>query len=155
MDIVMPQLGETVSEGTVTQWLKKPGEAVKRDELLFVVGTDKVEMEIPAPADGVLSQILVPEGETVPVGTRLAVIGTSPASGLRAASGGERLSPVVKKLLAEHGLTADRIEGTGEGGRITRDDVLSYIEAKKPAVPTGPAIAETIPFGYRRKAIAG
>lgn len=155
MDIVMPQLGETVSEGTVTQWLKKEGESVKRDELLFVVGTDKAEMEIPAPADGVLSQILVQEGETVPVGTRLAVIGGDVAAAAPAAE--QRLSPVVKKLLAEHNLRADAVKGTGEGGRITREDVLTYIESNTPAAaaaPSGPAVAEIIPFSYRRKMIA-
>jgi 2-oxoglutarate dehydrogenase E2 component (dihydrolipoamide succinyltransferase) len=154
MDIVMPQLGETVSEGTVTQWLKKAGDSVKRDELLFVVGTDKAEMEIPAPADGVLSQILVQEGETVAVGTRLAVIGGDAAPTPAPAAAEQRLSPVVKKLLAEHGLTADQVKGTGDGGRITREDVLAYVAAKKPAVPAGPAIAETVAFTYRRKMIA-
>ena len=156
MDIVMPQLGETVSEGTVTQWLKKAGDAVKRDELLFVVGTDKAEMEIPAPADGVLSQILVKEGETVPVGTKLAVIGGDGAPA-PAPAAEQRLSPVVKKLLADHKLSADLIKGTGEGGRITREDVLTYVESTRPEAPTvaGPAVAETIPFSYRRKMIAG
>ena len=175
----MPQLGETVSEGTVTQWLKKAGDTVKRDELLFVVGTDKVEMEIPAPADGVIAQILVPEGDTVAVGTRLAVIddgkGTSaaatsatrpvpqaPATVAQAApaaaprSDAHKLSPVVRKLLTEHGLSADEIAGTGEGGRITRDDVLKAAAAKGGgAMPAGgPAVAERIPFSYRRKMIA-
>jgi 2-oxoglutarate dehydrogenase E2 component (dihydrolipoamide succinyltransferase) len=130
---------------------------VKRDELLFVVGTDKVEMEIPAPADGVLAQILVGEGDTVAVGTRLAVIddgrGAAPAA---TPTSEQRLSPVVKKLLAEHGLSADRIAGSGNGGRITREDVLKAVEAKTPAAPPakGPAVAETIPFSYRRKLIA-
>ena len=74
MDVVMPQLGETVTEGTVVTWHKKPGESVKADELLFDVETDKVAMEVPAPAAGVLREVLVREGETVAVGTRLAVI---------------------------------------------------------------------------------
>lgn len=178
----MPQLGETVSEGTVTQWLKKAGDAVKRDEVLFVVGTDKVEMEIPAPADGTLAEILVEAGRTVDVGTRLAVIddgkGAAPsvAGPTRAPTAattamlatatvarspslredGQKLSPVVRKLLAEHNLAPEDVTGTGGEGRITREDVLAAIEARKggrtPA--KGPAIAETIPFSYRRKTIA-
>jgi pyruvate dehydrogenase E2 component (dihydrolipoamide acetyltransferase) len=177
MDIVMPQLGETVREGTVTQWLKKPGDTVKRDELLFVVGTDKVEMEIPAPSDGILTQVLVEEGKTVDVGTRLAVFddgkgaGTteaataSPAKAAQAVTSApalapgddlQKLSPVVRRLLAEHSLTPDAIAGTGEGGRITRDDVLAHVAniANSAARQSLPAILETAPFSYRRKVIA-
>ncbi|MCD6075721.1 MAG: dihydrolipoamide acyltransferase [Rhodospirillales bacterium] len=171
----MPQLGETVREGTVTQWLKKPGERVKRDEVLFVVGTDKVEMEIPAPADGTLVEILVADGTTVDVGTRLAVFDdgkgiaaptvnpptsaasatAAPAAPAMTARGDDtRLSPVVRKLLAEHNLTAEDITGTGEGGRLTRDDVLKHIEGTATPKPGTPAILETIPFSYRRKMIA-
>ena len=152
---------------------------MKRDELLFVVGTDKVEMEIPAPADGTLSAILVEAGKTVNVGTRLAVIddGKSPAATtarqtstaapartaaaitaptVAAQSDDKRLSPVVRKLLAEHNLSAGDMTGTGEGGRITREDVLSHVAAGGKPTPRkgGTAIAETIPFGYRRKTIA-
>ncbi len=176
----MPQLGETVSEGTVTQWLKKAGDAVKRDEVLFVVGTDKVEMEIPAPADGTLAEIFVEAGQTVDIGTRLAVIDdgkamapsvakpaaapsvpAAPATATVARSpasreDGQKLSPVVRKLLAEHHLTPEDVTGTGGEGRITRDDVLAAVEAKKGGRTSakGPAIAETIPFSYRRKTIA-
>lgn len=179
----MPQLGETVSEGTVTQWLKQPGDAVKRDELLFVVGTDKVEMEIPAPTDGTLSAILVEAGNTVNVGTRLAIIddgkGIVPASAEQPRSAAatatklqkaspvvagrdatQKLSPVVRRLLAEHNLLADAIAGTGEDGRVTRDDVLAHIAAggavssAKAAQSPHLSIAATIPFGYRRKSIA-
>jgi 2-oxoglutarate dehydrogenase E2 component (dihydrolipoamide succinyltransferase) len=174
MDIVMPQLGETVREGTVTQWLKKPGDKVKRDEILFVVGTDKVEMEIPAPADGTLVDILVADGATVDVGTTLAVFDdgksgaaaptkpiapaataaprTAPMLAPREAS--QKLSPVVRRLLAEHDLTPADIAGSGEGGRVTRDDVLKHIGNRASARPGAPAILETIPFSYRRKTIA-
>jgi pyruvate dehydrogenase E2 component (dihydrolipoamide acetyltransferase) len=77
-DITMPQLGETVTEGTITRWLKQVGDRVERDELLFEVSTDKVDSEVPSPGGGYLSEILVPEGETVPVGTKLAVLTDAP-----------------------------------------------------------------------------
>jgi 2-oxoglutarate dehydrogenase E2 component (dihydrolipoamide succinyltransferase) len=164
MDVIMPQLGETVTEGTVTRWYKKVGDTVKADEALFDVETDKVSTEIPAPAE-----ILVAEGVTAKVGVRLAVIresATAPVSapapaarrpaaaasatplapasatgrGLPKADAAERLSPVVRKLLAEHGLDASRIAGSGRDGRITREDVLDYVAR----LGTGrPAAAET------------
>src|SRR5215471_7431047 len=166
MNVVMPQLGETVKEGTVTVWHKKVGDQVKEGERLFEVTTEKVDTEIPAPASGVLAALLVPEGRTVPVGTMLAVIeepgkavGVQPsapraapessargsqvvASGhqLRAPAndqGPERLSPVVRKLIAEHDLNPAEIRGSGAGGRITRDDVLAYLERRK--APAGPS----------------
>jgi 2-oxoglutarate dehydrogenase E2 component (dihydrolipoamide succinyltransferase) len=167
MDIVMPQLGETVKEGTLTVWRKKVGEAIKADEVLFEVSTDKVETEVPAPASGVLAEILIGEGETVPVGTRLAIIAdaggrvvasvpaarpvTAPASRApterstsagvaspaRRDTRGRPLSPVVRRLLAEHELDAAGISGTGEGGRIKRKDVLAHL--KKQPGPFAPA----------------
>ncbi len=99
-DVLMPQLGETVTEGTVTRWLKSVGESVERDEPLFEVSTDKVDSEVPAPAAGTLTQILVPEGETVDVGVRLAVIGeagadASSAAGSSAATSGQSPAPSV------------------------------------------------------------
>src|SRR3990170_3894187 len=106
MDVVMPQLGETVTEGTVTKWYKKVGDAIKADEALFDVETDKVSTEIPAP---------------VAVDARA------------------RLSPVVSRLIAEHGLDARAIAGTGRDGRITREDVLAHVAqrgAVRPAVRT-------------------
>lgn len=152
MDVVMPQLGETVAEGTVTRWYKKAGDAVKADEPLFDVETDKVSTEIPAPASGVLAEILVAEGVTAKVGVTLAVIresgpsaqpragASTPVAAARAekpaasarpqvapASAGERLSPVVRKLIGEHGLDPRALQGTGRDGRITREDVLAYI----------------------------
>jgi pyruvate dehydrogenase E2 component (dihydrolipoamide acetyltransferase) len=166
MDVIMPQLGETVSEGTVTRWYKKIGDAVKADDVLFDVETDKVSTEIPAQADGVLSEILVAEGVTAKVGARLAVIRESgarsaepsavahqasdggrqpPAAGrqppdapvrARSAEAGERLSPVVRRLLAEHSLDPRGIAGTGRDGRITREDVLAHIERRGAAPGT-------------------
>jgi len=151
-DVVMPQLGETVADGTVAKWFKAVGDTVTRGEPLFEVSTDKVDTEIPAPVDGVLSIILVTEGTTVDVGTVLARIGdgvetgseaaavttstasdaaaTSPASPTATsasaparAGNDEKLSPVVRRLLAEHNLDAASIQGTGPQGRLTRKDV--------------------------------
>ena len=267
MDITMPQLGETVTEGTVTRWLKQVGDQVAPDELIFEVSTDKVDSEVPAPGGGYLVEILVPEGETVPVGTRLAVLGDSPpgeggggdgdaqtadaaapaeaaeakaeepapaqaeaeaeepapaqaeaeepapaqaeakteepaaeapkpepepveavekvedppeaeaagkataeaapagapgepaeeaaAPGPESGNGhgsGMLLSPVVRRLIAEHNLDPSQISGTGEGGRVTRSDVLAYIDrqgggTRQPAAaaPAAPAAAPAAP----------
>ena len=170
----MPQLGETVAEGVVTKWYKKVGDAVKADEMLFDVETDKVSTEIPAPATGVVSEILVEEGVTAKVGARLCVIREEGASARPTAAASApavtadatgaqrisptaehlpeigkpptapppagaqaRLSPVVRKLIAEHTLDVSRIAGTGRDGRITRDDVTGYIAAR--AQPSAPA----------------
>src|SRR5256885_9619677 len=149
MDVVMPQLGETVKEGTVIAWRKKAGERVEKDEPLFEVNTDKVDMDVPSPATGVVSAILVAEGATVRVGAKLAVIqeegkteSADPASKEEApppavARSGQReavardpdarLSPVVRKLLAEHGLEAAAIQGTAPGGPTPRDDLLAHL----------------------------
>jgi 2-oxoglutarate dehydrogenase E2 component (dihydrolipoamide succinyltransferase) len=157
MDVIMPQLGETVAEGTVTRWYKKVGDAVRADEALFDVETDKVSTEIPAQADGVLAEILVQEGTTAKVGARLAVIRESggaarpavvsaaPAAAQRpseaatsAAAGADaraRLSPVVSRLIAEHGLDARAITGTGRDGRITREDVLAHVAQRGAGQP--------------------
>jgi 2-oxoglutarate dehydrogenase E2 component (dihydrolipoamide succinyltransferase) len=178
MDVIMPQLGETVAEGVVTKWYKKVGDPVKADEALFDVETDKVSTEIPAQANGVVAEILVPEGTTVKVGARLAVIHEgaagrtgqptaplAPAAGLdpagaqrvsptaahaaeiakppltaRQPGAQDRLSPVVRKLLAEHSLDPSRIRGSGRDGRITRDDVTAYL-ANQGAAASAPAPA--------------
>ena len=176
MDVVMPQLGETVTEGTVTAWHKAAGDPVKADEVLFEVSTDKVDTEIPSPADGVLAEILVEAGATVPVGTRLAVIGGAdgvapspppvaapptpvrakrPPSAARPRStrcrgampGGIPLSPAVRRLIAEHGLDVASIPGTGRDGRITRQDVEALLDAR----PAEPAL---VPLSRMRKQIA-
>jgi pyruvate dehydrogenase E2 component (dihydrolipoamide acetyltransferase) len=177
-DITMPKLGETVTEGTLANWLKAVGEPVAFDDPLVEVSTDKVDSEIPSPYDGVLLEILVGEGETVPVGTPLARIraeGTTaapqpttptPAPGVavpavaaptavpaRSGNGGGRpLSPVVRRLAAEHDIDLSRVTGSGAGGRIMREDVQAAISSgtaarvapapaatAAPAAPTAPA----------------
>jgi 2-oxoglutarate dehydrogenase E2 component (dihydrolipoamide succinyltransferase) len=200
MDVIMPQLGETVAEGTVTRWYKKVGDAVKADDLLFDVETDKVSTEIPAQANGVLAEILIAEGVTAKVGAKLAVIrepaphagvpGSSvptaaPANAAGPAARGQasvtesgapgrslgtagtegRLSPVVRKLLAEHTLDPQQIAGTGRDGRITREDVLGHIAQREGSLPTvrtelpakyvvaGPG-TESIPLNKVRKRTA-
>ncbi len=182
MDVIMPQLGETVAEGTVTKWYKKVGDAVKADDVLFDVETDKVSTEIPAQANGVLAEILVAEGVTAKVGMRLAVIRESSAHASRpvvpsvaapaaaplpaaraSADGRALLSPVVSRLIAEHGLDARAITGTGRDGRITREDVLAHVAqrgAVQPAARTqepAPYVVagtETVPLNNIRKRTA-
>ena len=154
MDVIMPQLGETVTEGVVTKWHKKVGDTVKADEMLFDVETDKVSTEIPAPVAGVIAAILVEEGVTAKVGAPLAVInegGTAAPAVKRErvaaakqaaaapvavavsarrfapANAGERLSPVVRRLIAEHQLNPADIKGSGRDARITREDVQGYL----------------------------
>ena len=155
MDVIMPQLGETVEEGTVSVWHKKVGDQVKAGDDLLDISTDKVEMEIPVPVTGEITEILVAEGETVAVGVTLAIINdgkgvqaapvqTSAAAASAPAEAaapptesrrkigtrdarGIPLSPAVRRLLAENDLAPEEITGTGRDGRITRDDVLAQI----------------------------
>ena len=176
-DVVMPQMGETIFEGTITKWLKRVGDSVQRDEPLFEISTDKVDAEIPSPAAGTLSAIRVEAGNTVQINTVVAVIGggaakpSAPAASApstasnasaaatgsaapafepeAAASHGERLrsSPLVRKMAKEHQLDLRQVPGTGSSGRITKDDVLQYIEKGGPAkAPTAtPAAAASAP----------
>jgi len=169
--IKMPQLGESVTEGTVDKWLKHEGDMVKRDEPLVEVVTDKVNAEIPSPFEGKLIKIAAGEGETVRVGAVIAQIetgapsatapakdkeagvahtelppepagGRAPQPAPHAADGGEhaRLSPAVRKLAAEHGIDPTSLKGSGLGGRVTRDDVLSAVGSAPPsAAPQAPA----------------
>ena len=162
--VIMPQLGESVVEGTVTRWLKQEGEYINADESLLEVNTDKVDTEIPSPAAGTLLKIVIGEGITVKAGTIIAWIGApgeiipggvtsvdlhapaAPASSAPPAAlptvGRSRelgfISPVVAKMAAEHNLDLSLIHGTGEGGRITKRDVLAYLE-KAPAAPAAEA----------------
>ena len=174
VDVVMPQMGVSVSEGTITKWLKREGEQVEADESLLEISTDKVDTEVPSPASGVVTQILVQEGETVEVGTKLAVIGgeagapapeaepeapaeqaTAPAAAeAQAASSAETpapqpapapapapaptngeqdsksfVSPVVARIAAEHGVDVSSVPGTGRGGRVTKKDILNFVES--------------------------
>ena len=167
-DIIMPQMGESIVEGTITKWLKKPGDKVQRDEPLFEISTDKVDAEIPAPASGVLQEIKVTEGTTVNVNTIVGTIAAdgeavaakpapaaekpvaarteerkteetktapaSPAATPAPAAHEEdeeaRSSPLVRKIAREHGISLSQISGTGLGGRITKQDILSFIEGQ-------------------------
>jgi pyruvate dehydrogenase E2 component (dihydrolipoamide acetyltransferase) len=197
MDVIMPQLGETVEEGTVAAWHKKEGDKVAIDELLVEIETDKVATEVPSLVAGTLRKILVGKGETVKVGTTLAIIdpgdgaGAAPAAaGIRTGSTlpakpptpvaheaapiahgpiavargpsnppskdrpGARLSPAVRKLVAEGGLDIGRITGTGRDGRVKRSDVMSHLESRK-AVSTGAGgPTERVAFSPLRKRIA-
>jgi 2-oxoglutarate dehydrogenase E2 component (dihydrolipoamide succinyltransferase) len=185
-DIIMPQMGESIVEGTITKWLKKPGDKVQRDEPLFEISTDKVDAEIPAPAAGVLQEIRVSEGTTVGVNTIVGTIAaegeaaSAPAKASSAAIGAQgqpekqedkkpvaskltpsssapaqesaeeeeaRSSPLVRKIAREHGVHLSQVSGTGLGGRITKQDILSFIEAQSPAAvaPTPLASSSAAP----------
>ncbi len=158
--ITMPQLGETVTEGTILVWVKQIGEHVAKDDILVEVSTDKVDIEIPSPVRGVLVEILVAAGSTVDVGTPIAIVSdegvresagypapsadaepksdreqqttTDDVTGKERAGAGRRrdISPVVRKLAAGHGVDLAAVRGTGKGGRITRKDVESLIAKK-------------------------
>ena len=150
-DVVMPQMGESIVEGTLTKWLKKPGERIERDEPLFEISTDKVDTEIPSPAAGVVSEILVEEGKTVGINTVVArieeagattaapVVPVAPVSSPPPAEPSGPLSPLVRKLAREHNLDLSQMQGTGAGGRITKQDVETHLA--QPAPPPPPAAA--------------
>jgi pyruvate dehydrogenase E2 component (dihydrolipoyllysine-residue acetyltransferase) len=178
IDVVMPQMGVSVSEGTITKWLKQQGEQVEADEPLLEISTDKVDTEVPSPGSGVLTEILVQEGQTVDVGTKLAVIGgdgasaatappqeapaetaapapaepvaqpepaaadAAPAPAAQPQNGKTFVSPVVAKIASEHGVDPSRVQGTGRGGRVTKKDILEFIDsggaATAPAAPPTP-----------------
>ncbi|HEX9599059.1 MAG TPA: 2-oxoglutarate dehydrogenase, E2 component, dihydrolipoamide succinyltransferase [Gaiellaceae bacterium] len=197
VDVVMPQMGVSVSEGTITKWLKQVGDTVEADESLLEISTDKVDTEVPSPGTGVVQEILVQEGETVEVGTKLATIApegvaatpsepappepaeaaaaadaASPAetpapvkepepapvaapvpAGNGASTDGKTfVSPVVAKIASEHGVDPGQVQGTGRGGRVTKKDILGFIESGgaqvAPAAPTeapAPAAAPEAP----------
>jgi pyruvate dehydrogenase E2 component (dihydrolipoamide acetyltransferase) len=196
IDVVMPQMGVSVSEGTITKWLKQEGEQIAADEPLLEISTDKVDTEVPSPGEGVVQQILVQEGETVEVGTKLAVIAPAgaeapaapkpepeqaqaptppaepppapepgaeeptPPPPLQPAAApppepapdtdgaGEKtfVSPVVARIASEHGVDVSQVSGTGRGGRVTKKDIMAFVEsggaaAEAPAPPAEPAPA--------------
>ena len=166
VDVKVPALPESVADGTLVNWKKKPGEPVKRGENLVDLETDKVVLDIPAPADGVLSQILRQEGDIVTTGDVIAVLeegavaeaavpapaATAPAASAPAAVpiafaatdvDLEGLSPAVRRLAAEHDLDIGKIPGSGRGGRITKADVLAYLEARKSGTPAPAAPVQT------------
>ncbi len=153
MEIRVPPLPESVADATVAAWHKHPGDAIRKDEKLVDLETDKVVLEVPAPVDGRLMEIRHPEGDTVTSGEVLAVVEPGEvAEGKPAAKEAEAvappLSPSVRRLLAEHGLEADQIQGTGKGGRITKEDVLAYLEKRKTPAAEAPAPTPA-PTGHR------
>src|SRR5712692_6337244 len=198
VDIVMPQMGESIFEGTITKWLKKPGDKVERDEPLFEISTDKVDAEIPSPSAGVLKEIKVGEGQTVPIQTIVGVIDAAgsaaaapvsakaaapapakapaaaapapvplkpaapaPAAPVAAApvpassgSTGERIhsSPLVRRMAKEHGIDLSTVEGTGAGGRISKQDIEAVIAAGGATAAAPPAYSGTAPAASSRPA---
>jgi pyruvate dehydrogenase E2 component (dihydrolipoamide acetyltransferase) len=196
IDVVMPQMGVSVSEGTITKWLKQEGEQIAADEALLEISTDKVDTEVPSPGSGVVQQILVQEGETVEVGTKLAVIvpegaaaeappaeqppgeeapaaaepepapaqaaeqpaaaepaaapaaAPEPAAAPAEADGaGEKtfVSPVVARIASEHGVDVAHVPGTGRGGRVTKKDILAFVESGPPEAPAAEPEAVAAP----------
>ncbi len=168
-EIKMPQLGESVVEGTISRWLKQPGDRVEQYEALLEVMTDKVDTEVPAPEAGIIREILVGEGQTVKVGTRIAVLDTGAAEPVAAApaasaapaavpaaaptgngttasngSYGGFVSPVVARLVAEHGVDLGQIAGSGANGRVTKQDVMRFVEQRASAPAAAPAPATEI-----------
>ena len=184
VEVVMPQMGVSVSEGTITKWLKQEGEPIARDESLLEISTDKVDTEVPSPGEGVVAKILVQEGETVEVGTVLAVIApegaevptpapaeappepatqeasdavrggrdrdgganatsavadtcpasaSTPVAGQADGNGRTFVSPVVARIASEHGVDTSAVQGTGAGGRVTKKDILAFVEGGGPA----------------------
>jgi len=188
VDIVMPQMGESIFEGTITKWLKKPGDKVERDEPLFEISTDKVDAEIPSPSAGVLKEIKVGEGQTVPIQTIVGVIDAAgsaaaapaPAAAKPAAPApapaktpvavapapaaprpaspapvaapvsssptGERIhsSPLVRRMAKEHGIDLSTIEGTGAGGRISKQDIEAVIAGASAPAAAAPAYSAPV-----------
>jgi pyruvate/2-oxoglutarate dehydrogenase complex dihydrolipoamide acyltransferase (E2) component len=144
--VAMPQLGESVAEGTVVRWLKAVGDTVAVDEPLFEVSTDKVNTEIPSLHAGVLREILVPDGATVPVGTELARIDGVPAHAGPAGSRAQLYSPVVRRLAREHHIDLSTVRGTGSGGRVTRGDMIARVGSAAPT-PTPALAPPVVPIG--------
>ncbi len=181
-NVVMPQMGESIAEGTIVRWIKKVGETVDRDEPLFEISTDKVDAEIPSPGAGVLTEIRVKEGETVPVNSVVAVIGSAgdavvappagdtlphatvgqpeassatgpaPAEAEAEAEASEedvrrqKSSPLVRRIARDHNVDITQIQGTGISGRVTKGDILSFIEsAPKTAATPMPGSAKVPP----------
>ena len=156
VDVMVPTLGESVSEATVSTWFKKVGDTVAQDEMLCELETDKVSVEVPAPAGGVLTEILAGEGTTVAAGGKLAVLGgasasasapapaTAPTPAATAAKDVED-SPAAKKAMAEAGISRDAVTGTGRDGRAMKDDVARAVAAAAPATAPAPAAAPRAP----------
>lgn len=165
IEVKVPLLPESVADATVSTWHKKPGDRVERDENLVDLETDKVVLEVPAPESGILKEIIKAEGSTVSAEEVLARIETevvaekaeesSPASEaeqveVKPKSSPERLSPAVRRLIAEHDLDVSHIQGTGRGGRISTEDITRHIEQSKvAAMPTHPEVKPMVLTGAR------
>jgi len=173
VEMMMPQMGESIAEATISKWRKKPGDTVQKDEVILEISTDKVDSEIPAPAAGTLVELLFNEGDVVPVKTKIAVIDTeggaaatpTPAAAAPVASpaqvpstpaqaptesgnGGRFYSPLVKGLAEKHGVTLaelDAVKGSGQGGRLTKEDFLKYVETRGAATAPKPAATPATP----------
>jgi 2-oxoglutarate dehydrogenase E2 component (dihydrolipoamide succinyltransferase) len=188
VDVTMPQMGESIAEGTITRWMKAIGDSVGRDEPLFEISTDKVDAEIPSPAAGTLVEVKHKEGETVPVNQVVGVLETEagaaaskpapeaapkaapevqqakqpvpdepivpgapkapePSAAAPAAPSGDGgfVSPVVRKIASEHGIDPARVAGTGAGGRVTKKDILDFIEKGGKAAPAAPSRPQAVP----------
>ncbi len=166
-DVIMPQMGESIFEGTITKWLKQVGDTVQRDEPLFEISTDKVDAEIPSPAQGILTEIKIPAGQTAQINAVVAVIGGSgetatptssapvvvtpkeqastanvsePDSAAAAEAEHVRSSPLVRKIARENNVNLSSVPGTGAGGRVTKEDILAHVE-KSPSAQPVPAAA--------------
>jgi pyruvate/2-oxoglutarate dehydrogenase complex dihydrolipoamide acyltransferase (E2) component len=146
VDVTMPQMGVSVAEGTVVEWKKRPGDWVEADETICEVSTDKIDTEVPSPANGRVTEVLVEVDTTVDVGTVLARIATDATPGeahadeelapdAPSASPARRYSPVVRRIAAEHGIDLEQVDGTGRGGRVRKQDVLAHIEGNGSAEP--------------------
>jgi len=186
IEVKVPALPESVADATIAAWHKKPGDQVSRDENLLDLETDKVVLEVPAPADGILKEILHEEGDTVEAGQLLAKLEEGAAKKEEKheekekaekkekeekkdeaeveepeeSLGGDKVtSPAVRRLLSEHNIKAEEVEGSGKSGRITKDDVMAYISTKEkkkeePAVKSGEREEKRVPMSRLRKKIA-
>jgi pyruvate dehydrogenase E2 component (dihydrolipoamide acetyltransferase) len=196
VEVIMPQMGESIAEGTIVKWLKHVGDKIERDEPLFEISTDKVDAEIPSPAAGTLLEILVTEGTTVEINTIVGRIGAAgeapsvaaprpaatpapaaaPAAAKPAAAPAApvapaavatadrvvRSSPVVQKIASEHNVDVSLVEGTGEGGRVTKKDIMGYIDsaasasipAAMPQAAAAPARSAPAPAAARPQVFA-
>ena len=148
VDVMVPTLGESVAEATVASWFKAVGDTVEQDEMLCELETDKVSVEVPSPASGVLSEITAAEGSTVEAGGKLGVIGgaaataapaAAPAAATASSDAGVKNAPSAEKMMAEKGLSADQVTGTGRDGRIMKEDVQKAAAAPAPAAQAAPA----------------
>ncbi len=171
VEVLMPQMGVSVADGTLLEWRKRPGDWVEADETIADVTTDKVDVEIPSPASGRLARLIAEPGQTIPVGAPLAEIDTgaqpgeahpeeSPAEEHRESNGHEAdrsgyHSPVVRRIAEEHGVDLSTVEGTGVGGRVRKRDLLAFIESGRPSIspakPADPVLHTESPYTPERE----